>query len=93
MDAQSKQQLFGAVSLVNDAVGAAVNELAIVHQSIEAKPYAMLALSPVAARAAKIEQTQRIITTGVYNAIGAINQIVGAAIRGSGKVVGGERGE
>ncbi len=93
MDAQSKQQLFGAVSLVNDAVGAAVNELAIVHRSIEAKPYAMLALSPVAEHAAKIEQTQRTITAGVYGVIGAINQIVGVTIRESSKVVSGTRGE
>ena len=93
MDAQSKQQLFGAISLVNDAVGAAVNELAIVHRSIEAKPYAILALSPVAAPAAKIEQFQRTITVGVYGVIGAINQVVGATIRESGKMVSGKRSE
>ena len=93
MDAQSKQQLFGAISLVNDAVGAAVNELAIVHRSIEAKPYTILAISPVAARAAKIEQFQRTITVGVYGVIGAINQVVGATIRESGKMVSGKRSE
>ena len=91
MDTQSKQQLFGVISLVNDAVGAAVSEIAIVHRSIEAKPYAMLALSPVAARAAKIEQVQRTITTGVYGAIGAINQIARVVIREGGKVVSSEK--
>jgi hypothetical protein len=73
-------QLRGAKDLAQDAVAATVDEVAKAHTEIARASYAVLAWFPVVAESASaIAQVQLTITSGVYDAIRAVNRLAGDA--------------
>ncbi|HSN73634.1 MAG TPA: hypothetical protein VL334_00930 [Anaerolineae bacterium] len=76
----SSGQLHGAKDLAQDAVLATVDEVAKAHTDIARASYAVLGWFPIVAEPARaIEQVQRTITSGVYDAIRGINRLAADA--------------
>lgn len=73
-------QLHGAKDLAQDAVEAAVDQVAKAHTDITRTSYAVLGWFPIVAEpASAIKQVQLTITSGVYDAIHWVNRLAGDA--------------
>ena len=80
MDEVTMRQMRGALELIRDAVDGAAVAIGRAHGDIARSPYQILAwLTPIAPAVRAIENAQKQVTEGVYEAIRAINQVAATA--------------
>ena len=80
MERLTIQHIRGVKDLTQETIDALVSAIEEAHQDIARLPYAMLAqIEAIAAPVHAIEHVQQGVTASVYQAIRAINQLVGTA--------------